>query len=183
MIIGKRIRLRAVEKEDLPLFVQWLNDPEIIAGLMMYTPLSVADENRWFEKIQDHIPEERPLAIEILQENSWRLAGNSEFHEISLSNHSAEIGIFIGDKSIWDLGYGTEAMQLLLKHGFESLNLHRIFLRVYETNLRAIHVYEKVGFIHEGRLRQARYKNGKYMDELFMGILRSEWEAKRLLEE
>jgi RimJ/RimL family protein N-acetyltransferase len=68
-------------------------------------------------------------------------------------------------------------MRLLLKHGFETLNLHRIFLRVYETNPRAIRTYEKVGFVHEGRMRQALYRQGQYHDILLMSVLRPEWDS------
>jgi diamine N-acetyltransferase len=177
MIYGKRIRLRGVEREDLPLYVKWLNDPEVVSGLAVFLPLSLADETHWFEKLVDHTPETKPLAIEVQEEGNWRLIGACGFEEISPINRSAEVGIFIGDKSLWNSGYGTEIMQLMLKHGFESLNLNRIFLQVYETNPRAIRAYEKAGFVHEGRLRKAKYKNGKYMDELIMSVLRSEWDA------
>ena len=67
----------------------------------------------------------------------------------------------------------------MLIHGFETLNLNRIYLYVFETNLRAIHVYEKLGFATEGRLRQAIYRNGRYSDALLMSMLRSEWNSKK----
>jgi len=69
-------------------------------------------------------------------------------------------------------------MTLLLKHGFETLNLHRIFLRVYEENIRAVRAYEKAGFVFEGKMRQAVYKHGNYDDVLFMSVLRSEWDSR-----
>jgi RimJ/RimL family protein N-acetyltransferase len=87
------------------------------------------------------------------------------------------VGILIGDKTYWNKGYGTEALKLLLKHGFETLNLNRIFLRVYEDNPRAIHCYEKVGFVHEGRMRQGRFTKGQFVDILFMSVLREEWKT------
>lgn len=183
MIYGKRIRLRAVEREDLPLFVGWLNDPEVIEGLIFMQPLSLEEEKQWFENLADRPASERPLAIEIRDGENWRLIGNSGFHNISQINRSSEVGIFIGDKSLWNSGYGTETMQLLLKHGFETLNLNRIWLVVYDDNPGAIRAYEKAGFVLEGRLRQAKYKHGKYGDELIMSVLRSEWNAKILLEE
>lgn len=183
MILGKRIRLRAVEREDLPLFVEWLNDPEVIEGLIFIQPLSLKEELLWFEKLADRPLGERPLAIEVQEGEQWRLIGNSGFHNISLINRSSEVGIFIGDKTLWNSGYGTETMQLLLKHGFETLNLNRISLVVYDDNLRAIRTYEKAGFILEGRLRQAKYKHGSYFDELIMSVLRSEWIERNSLEE
>jgi RimJ/RimL family protein N-acetyltransferase len=178
MIYGERIRLRHVEKADLPTFVEWLNDPEVIENLMMVLPMSTAEEERWFEKLADQPPEEQPLVIEMKTAQGWRMIGNSAFHKIEWKNRSAEIGIVIGDKSIWNQGYGTEAVRLLLRHGFGTLNLNRIFLRVFEPNKRAIRAYEKAGFVLEGRLRQARYKSGQYQDEFIMGVLRSEWDAR-----
>jgi RimJ/RimL family protein N-acetyltransferase len=85
------------------------------------------------------------------------------------------LGIFIGDKRYWNKGYGTEVMRLLLRHGFSTLNLNRVFLRVFETNPRAIRSYEKAGFVFEGRMRQAEFIDGKYCDVILMSVLRSEW--------
>jgi RimJ/RimL family protein N-acetyltransferase len=78
---------------------------------------------------------------------------------------------------LWNQGYGTDAMRLLLRHGFETLNLNRIMLDVYDTNPRAVRSYEKAGFIHEGRKRQGMYKNGRYIDILQMSVLREEWQG------
>jgi RimJ/RimL family protein N-acetyltransferase len=179
MIYGERVRLRGMEREDLPHFVDWLNDPEVTKGLALFLPLSQADEERWFEKLADRPPEEKPLAIDVKGGRDWTLAGSSGFHNIEWNNRAAEIGIFIGDKSIWNKGYGTEAVRLLLRHGFETLNLNRIYLRVHGTNQRAIRAYEKAGFILEGRMRQAIYKHGRYEDQLLMSVLRSEWELQK----
>jgi RimJ/RimL family protein N-acetyltransferase len=68
-------------------------------------------------------------------------------------------------------------MMLLAKHCFETLNLQRVFLRVYADNLRAQRAYQKAGFIEEGRLRQAVFKRGAYQDAILMSVLRTEWSA------
>jgi len=179
MIYGKRIRLRAIEREDLPAFVEWLNDPEVIAGLVFHVPMSLEDEGKWFEGLSNRPAEERPLCIEVKTGEGWHMIGDMGLHNIEWTQRAAEMGIMIGDKSYWNQGYGTEAMTLLLKYGFETLNLNRMYLRVYETNLRAIRAYEKAGFVHEGRLRQALYADGKYHDGLVMSVLRSEWDARK----
>jgi len=176
MIYGERVRLRGVEREDLPRFVAWLNDPEVRENLMMQTPLSQAMEDAWFENMLKRPLEEQPLVIEVRQADSWIPVGDCALFDIDWHVRSAEVGIFTGEKSLWNQGYGTEAMRLLLRHGFETYNLNRIYLRVYETNPRAVRSYEKAGFSLEGRQRQGTYKQGQYVDVLLMSILRSEWD-------
>ena len=178
MIQNDDLRLRAPEREDLPLFAAWLNDPEVTAYLSLYLPLSITDEEDWFEAMRKGPKEEHPLTIEIREaEGDWRPIGNCSIFGIDWKNRSGEIGIFIGAKQVWDRGYGTRVMRMLLKHGFDTLNLHRLFLRVYEPNRRGVRSYEKAGFVHEGRLREAEYREGRYLDVLVMSVLKWEWEA------
>jgi RimJ/RimL family protein N-acetyltransferase len=180
MIYGERIRLRADERSDLPKFVEWLNDPDVTAHLLMNLPLSLAGEEQWFENMLKGPREEQPLAIEIKEDDGWRLVGNCSFMDINSAVRCAEVGLFIGDKSCWNKGYGTEVMRLLLRHGFGTLNLNRIFLRVDEDNYGGIRAYEKAGFLLEGRERMGGYRNGKYHDILRMSVLRSEWEERNM---
>jgi diamine N-acetyltransferase len=179
VLLGKRIHLRAIEKEDLPHFVRWLNDPEVRRNLQLFQPLSLAQEEEWFKGILQRAVEEQPLVIEIMKENTWQPVGNISLFSIRNADRAAEIGIFIGEKTYWDKGYGTEAMKLMLHFGFNELNLNRIFLRVYETNQRGIRAYEKAGFKMEGRLREDRYMDGKYIDVYIMSVIRSEWKNEK----
>jgi RimJ/RimL family protein N-acetyltransferase len=181
MIFGERIRLRAIERDDLPIFVKWINDPDIKQGIGIYLPYSMVDEEDWFDAMQKRPASEHNLAIELKEvtsqgEETWKLIGTCGFFNHDQRNASAEFGIMIGVKSYWDKGYGTEAVRLLAKHGFNTINLHRIYLRVLETNPRAIHAYEKAGFTHEGRQRQADFKDGKYLDLLVMSMLKNEFQ-------
>lgn len=178
MIIGDQIRFRAIEKEDLPYFVKWLNDPDVRSGLSLYLPLSLAEEEKWFEEILKRDAHERPIAIEIQPDpniNKWVFVGNCGLFGIDWQNRFAEVGIHIGEKDFWDQGFGTRAMNLILKHGFENLNLHRIWLRVFVDNPRAIRSYEKTGFTVEGKFREAQFKAGKYGDVIIMSMLAHEW--------
>jgi RimJ/RimL family protein N-acetyltransferase len=177
MIHGERIRLRAVERDDLPRFVDWFNDPDVRRGLSLYRPLSQAEEQRWYEQMLERPPAERTYAIDVREGDEWIHIGSCGFFDVDRRSQHAEMGIVIGNKAYWDKGFGADVMRTLLRHGFETLNLHRIYLRVFETNPRAIHLYEKIGFRHEGRLRQHHYLEGHYVDELMMAILRDEWSA------
>ena len=130
MIYGKRLRLRALERSDLALFVQWLNDPEVTENLLVGHPFSMDAEIQWYEAMLKRPSFERPLVIEIQQDSDWKMIGNLSLMDLDWQHRSAELGIVIGEKSAWNHGYGTEAIQLLVKHAFEELNLHRIWLRV-----------------------------------------------------
>jgi len=188
MIYGKRIRLRRNERSDIPKFVDWLNDPEVRRYLLMDLPISQANEEQWFENMLKLPTNEQPFGIEIREtepegsNEQWRLIGNCSFMGFDQAARSAEVGLFIGDKSCWNKGYGTEVMQLLLGLGFGTLNLNRIYLRVDELNKGGIRAYEKAGFVHEGRFRQGTFKNGEYGDMLLMSVLRTEWDSKKQVE-
>jgi RimJ/RimL family protein N-acetyltransferase len=137
----------------------------------MYMPMSQAEEERWFERrLEDH--DGIIFGIETLDA---KLIGNLGLEGIDWKNRHAVFGIVIGEKEYWGQGYGTEAITALLGFAFKEMNLHRIRLSVYEYNKRAVRCYEKCGFKLEGRLRQARFHDGQYYDELVMGILREEF--------
>jgi RimJ/RimL family protein N-acetyltransferase len=179
MLIGKRLRLRAIEREDLPRFVAWLNDPEVTRHLPFRAPLSLAQEEKWYELILQKHTAEQPMVIERDAPEGWTPIGNISLMSIDWVNRSSELGIFIGEKTFWNQGYGREAIELILEFGFNGLNLNRIFLRVDETNPGGIHAYEHAGFVHEGRQRQAIFEEGQYIDLLQMSVLRSEWQSRK----
>ena len=104
MIFGDHIRFRGNEKDDLPHFVRWINDPEVLFGLGIYLPLSMVDEQDWFEKMYARPPEEHNLAIEVKEltpqdEETWKLIGNCGFFNFDRRNACAEFGIMIGEKA------------------------------------------------------------------------------------
>ena len=176
MIYARRIRLRAAEREDIPRFVAWLNDPEVRQFLLLNLPMSRAEEEGWFERMLKSPPPEHVLVIEAQTDDGWMPIGNTSLMNIDWVSRNAEVGIFIGEKSYWSRGYGREAMKLMLRHAFKTLNLHRVFLRVYEHNQRGIRAYEHAGFIHEGRLRQDVFRDGRYYDVMIMSVLQPEWQ-------
>lgn len=175
MISGKRIRLRALDRSDLPAAVAWLNDPDVTENLLHDTPLSLDAEELWYQEMLKKPVEERVLAIDLKATEGWRHIGTTGLHHVDWKNRIGEFGIMIGEKSQWGKGLGYEATMLLLRFGFNTLNLNKIFLYAIETNDRGLHVYEKAGFVHEGRLRQDIHKNGRYLDVFIMSILRDEW--------
>lgn len=172
MIYGEKTRLRRVEREDIPTFVCWFNDPAVREYLTIYRPLSTAEEEKWFE---GHLASEDSELFAIETTDGVHI-GNTGLHAINWQYRQAELGIVIGEKDYWGKGYGSDAIRTLLRFAFEEMNLHRVFLRVRADNARAIRAYEKCGFEHEGQRREAIFANGRYYDELHMGILDREFE-------
>ena len=182
MIYEENLRLRAVEREDIPRFVRWFNDPDVRRHLLMYEPMSRAKEERWFE---EHLSrkDEFLFAIEVKEGKDWVHIGNLGLHRIDWKNRVATFGIVIGEKAYWNRGYGTEAVRTALRYAFFELGLNRVELETFSFNRRAIRCYEKVGFRHEGTRRQALYRDGRYHDILIMGILKEEFSTRETVED
>ncbi len=173
---GKLVRLRAYEKSDLDAVMKWINDEEVtdfLGGGMLTYPLSSIVEEKFIEAAAKSSDTEKTFVIEALAERKY--IGAITFHAINWINRSAGLGIVIGDKSYWGRGYGTDAMRVMMRLGFDKMNLHRLWLHVYEYNQRAIASYDKLGFKREGVLRMERFYRGRYHDTLVMGILESEF--------
>ena len=179
VIYGERLRLRAAEREDVKKFCTWVNDPDVTRYLSLYLPMSTVDEEKWFNAMTQRSQSEKTLVIEVRDGDGWKMIGNCGIFDIDPVSRLGELGIMLGEKDEWNKGYGTEAMLLLVRHCFETLNLNRAYLRVYTENLRAKRSYEKAGFVEEGRLREAVYKHGKYDDVIVMSILHSEWMERK----
>ena len=120
--------------------------------------------------------DEQTVVLGIVVKETDLLIGSAGLHQIHFKDRHAEFGILIGEKSAWGKGYGTEVTALMTGYGFATLNLNRVWLRVHEDNQRGIKAYEKVGFKREGVLRQHKYREGRYVDVVVMGILREEWQ-------
>ena len=187
-ITSERLRLRAAEKADIPMFIRWISDPEVTEHLLLRLPMSLAEEEIWFENMiarpaaeHVYVIEARIPPSEAGAEAQWLPIGNTSFISILEIDRCAEIGIMLGEKSWWNKGYGTETMRTMLRHGFETLNLHRIWLQVYANNQRGMRAYEKAGFRREGIYREGHYQAGKYHDIILMSILRQEWDSEYLV--
>jgi RimJ/RimL family protein N-acetyltransferase len=178
MINGNKIRLRPVEREDLPRYVEWFADPEVIRYLETFLGYSIEQEKNWFEEMLKLPPEEQALAVDIPRRGGgWQHIGGTSLMHFQWRVRSAEYGIVIGDKRFWHKGYGTEITRTMLHHAFGTLNLNRVFLRVYAPNQWAMQAYERAGFIREGCMRAAEYREGAYEDVFLYSILRREWDA------
>ena len=173
-IIGEKCYLSPINLEDAEQYTEWINDIEIAANLTLAEKIIGVDKEK---EILENMIKNNNVIFAIIDLKLDKLIGNCGLHDIDHVDRKAEFGIFIGDKSFWNKGYGTEATKLILDFGFNVLNLNSIMLRVFEYNARAMKCYEKAGFKEIGRRRQARIFAGQKFDEIFMDILAEEYES------
>lgn len=170
--IGETVYLRAQERADVERVTPWFNDPEITRYLSTYRPMNFAEHEGRIEKLADSKDD---VVLGIVERSDDQLIGLVGLHGFNDKNRRAMLGIVIGEKSLWGKGRGAEATRLMVAVAFDTLNLNRVWLDVYTDNVRAVRCYEKLGFKHEGLMRQHSYREGAYHDLHLMSLLRDEW--------
>lgn len=160
-LAGQEIYLRPIKASDLPLLSEWDRDPEIHYYMQGDYP---------GQSLQGNNHNKVHYAI-ILK---GKLIGDIVLDHIAWRSGDAELKVRIGCKSLWNQGYGTDAVLTILDHAFDRMNLSRVYLRVYSKNIRALRCYQKAGFKKEGRLQRINKQNEK--DEIIlMRILKNEF--------
>ena len=171
---GNRISLRPLVSEDARILVPWLNDPEVTRTLAIgRRAMDLHAEEAFLEKTNTS-PHDVIFGITLRASN--KLIGSAGLDHVSFCHRRANFGIMIGEKGKWGQGYGTEATTLVVEYAFKELDLNRVQLHAYEFNPAGIRAYEKVGFMHEGMLRQEHFYNGRYWGTVVMAIVREDWE-------
>ena len=170
-LLGDLVRLRPRESEDLPRINEMFNDPDVLAGLTIAFPQSMAGIRDWFEQTRTRDDQ----VTFVIETPAGESIGICSLEAIDARSRTSTLGIWIG-KAYWDTGYGTDALRLLCRFGFQQMNLQRIQLWVYEENRRARRVYERVGFRHEGVARRGQFVGGRNVDVLLMGLLNDEFD-------
>lgn len=178
MFKGEKVLLREYREGDIQKATEMFNDAEtrtyIGSGPF---PASIWQEEK-FIKGQDFMSRDSyNYAIETLEDGEY--IGGCGINKMNWTARVAEVGIMIGDKAYWGQGYGTDAMKVLIRIIFEYLNMNKISLYLFSYNKRAQASYEKCGFVVEGVLRQEQYAKGGYHDQIYMGLLREEWEKQQ----
>ena len=182
-LTGKLVRLAALDPDvDGPLWSKWRRNSEYdrMADTDPATMHSARASREWIEK---HLDDLLSYEFEIRTLDGDQVIGSVGLGGDILLHADAFVGIGVGETQFWGKGYGSEAMQLILRYAFMELNLQRVSLDVFDYNQRAIRSYEKVGFKVEGRQRGMILREGKRWDMIYMGLLREEWLEQGLLAE
>jgi diamine N-acetyltransferase len=174
MLKGKKVILRAEEREDLKRLHELTRNLELVVlsdGHWQPEPLA-----QW-EKQFDKRLEDQDKAHFVIEVDGTVIGGIGLHHRDRRAG-SAQFGVGIYDPEYLGQGYGRDAIETLLGWAFQIQNYRRIWLETHALNERAVRSYRALGFVEEGRLREHAFYDGRYVDVLVMGLLRSEWLAR-----
>lgn len=172
-MVGRRLYLSPIHADDAEIYLKWMNDEAVASHYGQYAWLvSSKNDLKWLLEPDSDI---HRYAIVLLEGDT--LIGSISLQNINHLHRNAFIGLFIGEAEYRGKGYGAEAIRLILEYGFKTMNLHNIMLSVHADNIAGISCYKKVGFQEAGRRREWVFKNGKYIDVIYMDLLAREFFA------
>ncbi|MGM0577358.1 MAG: GNAT family N-acetyltransferase [Myxococcota bacterium] len=172
--VGRKVTIRAVEREDLPLLRDFHNDPEVGAMIEFSWPLSMGNQERFFERVTTD-PNTKRLVIEVPDEG---VIGYTGLWGIDWINRHAVHGVVIGRRDLQGRGYGTDAVNTMARVAFDHVNLHRLEAHIYAFNEASLKLYvDRCGWTEEGRRRESLYRAGRYWDTVIVGITAEEFRA------
>ncbi|MDY2837976.1 MAG: GNAT family protein [Bilifractor sp.] len=171
LIEGTHVILREITKKDTDLIVKWRNNPNVMKNFIFRERFTPEMHNHWLDT---KVASGEVIQYIIVDRGSNTEIGSVYFRDIDKKSNSAEYGIFIGEDNYRGKGLGTETAKLFINYGFETLKLHRIFLRVIAENKAAFHAYKSAGFKQEGYMRDMVKLDDEYKDIIFMSILETD---------
>ncbi|MDU1006522.1 MAG: GNAT family protein [Clostridium butyricum] len=171
-IKGKFVILRAIEREDLELMKEMLNDSEIESLVVGWSfPVSSYQQNKWYEA---NIGNTSNLRF-IIETEEDGAVGLATLTNIDWKNRRANHGIKLANKKNRTKGIGTDTVMAVMRYAFDELQLNRLDGSWFEDNKASKRLYEKCGWNTEGIRKQYIYKGGKYKDLAITGILADEY--------
>lgn len=168
LLQGRRLRLRKITLADTEKIIFWRNQSFVQKNFIYQKPFTIEGHQRW---IHDMVETGKAVQFIMVRTDNEREIGSVYFRDIDNEHHKAEFGIFIGDSDSMHRGYGAEACKLACDYGFAVMGWHKIFLRVFVSNITAIRSYEKAGFLMEAFLKDDVCIGEKYCDIMLMAML------------
>ena len=169
--VGRKVTLRGIEREDLPVLAEFHNDPALAETIEFSWPISLHQQAEFFERVSRDERSKR-LCIEIPGQG---VIGYTGFWGIHWIDRRATNGIIIG-KDQQRHGYGMDAIMTVLRVAFDNLGLHRVDAEIFEHNPASLRLYvEKCGFREEGRRREHVFHQGRFWDRILVGITAAEY--------
>jgi RimJ/RimL family protein N-acetyltransferase len=175
LLKGDKVRLTAFHEEDFSVVEKWYGD----SGFMRHYDFmpAIPRTDQQLKEIIESSSNAADQCVFAIKENvGGTIIGICGFESIAWNNGTARLYIGLGDSEHRGRGFASEALRLLVDFGFMELNFHCIQLSVISYNSAAINLYEKVGFVREGIVREFVSRDSKRHDLYMYGMLRGEWE-------
>jgi hypothetical protein len=172
MIKGKLVGLRAIEEADLELLQQWRNNPAFRRNFREVRELGMENQKRWFKMTYDNPM--RDFMFGIVDIDNDQLIGACGLLYINWFIRSADFSFYIGRDNAYidDKGYAEEAARLLIDYGFNNLNLHKIWMELYEFDKVKFNFFtQKFGFKQDALLRDNCFEDGKYWNSYIISLI------------
>lgn len=173
---SKRIYLRQIEMEDVPLLTKWVNDE--IVTFFMFTGQKPQNSDQVAIMLKEELEARNNVIFLAMDVKTKKPIGYTGLYDIHYTARRAEYRALIGEKNFWGKGYGTELAEMIIYYGFDRLNLNRIYAGYTAENKSAARANEKAGFIYEGTLKEDIYRNSRYYDSIKVAILRKDYYQK-----
>lgn len=171
-IKGKKVTLRAMTRNDMPLICDMFNDPEIENLVVGWAfPISLEQQNKWFDNHMNDTDNFR-FIIETEEDGA---VGIATLSDIDWKNRRASHGIKIGNTQKRTKGIGTDAVMAIMRYAFDELQLHRLDGSWFPDNIPSQNMYKKCGWVEEGVRKDYIFKQGKYRDLVIVRILATEY--------
>lgn len=169
---GQNIYLREVLISDVTgSYYRWMNDPGITQFLeSRFRPNSIESLT---EYVKSKTADSSNIFLAIILKEDHRHIGNIKLGPINWVHRFADIGIVVGEKDCWGKGYASEAIGLVTKFAFDTLNLHKLTASCYEMNHGSVKAFQKAGFYIEGIRKSHFYCQGTYVDDILLAILKN----------
>lgn len=168
MLTGERVTLRPLRTEDLPVLYEWRLDLSTWGNTTEVPPYAMTFD--LFAERAKKIADDAEKNVDFVCEVEGTVVGRAGLFGFDELSRSCEVGLNLGPEHRGK-GYGREVLRLLLDFAFRHRNLRRVHLQTSAANTAAIRCYEAAGFVHEGRLREAAWIDGSYVDMVLMSVL------------
>jgi RimJ/RimL family protein N-acetyltransferase len=178
LLEGKHVNLKVMEKEDVPLFLEWVNKPEVSGE---YNPLHQMSKTE-AEKVFENPSDIKPFIIE--KKDGSKIGFIAHFHVLHMGTGTKQLEVgYTLVPSERGKGYGTEALEIMVDYLFLSRDVMRIQAQTDQRNVASQKILEKVGFKREGTLRNNFFMRGEWTDDYIYSIIREDWKEPRVLTE
>ncbi|MDP4267371.1 MAG: GNAT family protein [Bacteroidota bacterium] len=170
-MIGKSIRLRALEPTDVDVLYNWENDTSVWKVSNTLTPFSKFVIEEYIACSHNDIYTTKQLRLIIELKETCQSIGAIDLFDFDPCNRRVGIGILIGEKDFRSKGYASEALELMIKYVFNTLNLHQLYCNILTDNEQSINLFSKFGFKTAGLKKDWIFYNNKWYDELLLQLI------------